>query len=104
MKRREFIKIIGVGTVAWPIAARAQKAGKVYRLGILEAIPEVQNVTKLDALRNGLRNRDYREGQNLQRISVGGRLLRAVSGACCRARSPKGRSNRDQRHAGRADC
>src|SRR4051794_9595196 len=65
MNRRDFIKVIGGATVAWPVAARAQQAGKVYRLGILETIPESQNSAQLDALREGLRNLGYREGQNL---------------------------------------
>jgi putative ABC transport system substrate-binding protein len=65
MKRREFIKVIGGGTIARPLAARAQQAGKVYRLGILETVPAAQNAANLDALRRGLRNLGYLEGQNL---------------------------------------
>jgi putative tryptophan/tyrosine transport system substrate-binding protein len=65
MKRREFIKAIGGFTVARPLALRAQQAPKVYRLGVLETISEAQNAGNLDALRDGLRNLGYREGQNL---------------------------------------
>jgi putative ABC transport system substrate-binding protein len=64
MRRREFITLVGAA-IGWPLAARAQQAGRVYRLGILETIPEVQNAANLDALRDGLRNLGYREGQNL---------------------------------------
>jgi putative ABC transport system substrate-binding protein len=64
MRRREFITLGGTA-VMWPLASRAQQAGKVYRLGILETIPEAQNAANLGALRDGLRNLGYREGQNL---------------------------------------
>src|SRR5450432_3115084 len=53
------------GLLAAPLAARAQQVGNVYRIGILETIPASQNATKLDALRNGLRDLGYVEGRNL---------------------------------------
>jgi putative ABC transport system substrate-binding protein len=65
MRRREFITLLGGAAVAWPLAARAQQAGKVYRIGILETIPASQNAANLDALRKGLRELGYIEGQNL---------------------------------------
>src|SRR5438477_10391821 len=64
MKRREFISLIG-GATAWPLAARAQQAGKIYRIGILETIPAARNAANLDALRKGLRELGYVEGRNL---------------------------------------
>ncbi len=57
--------MLGGITIAWPIAAHAQQAGKVYRIGILETIPAGQNAANLDALRKGLRDLGYVEGRNL---------------------------------------
>jgi ABC-type uncharacterized transport system substrate-binding protein len=37
----------------------------VYRMGILEAVPETQNAANMAALRQGLRELGYVEGQNL---------------------------------------
>jgi len=64
MRRREFITLLG-GTAAWPLAARAQQAGKVHRIGVLETISTTLNVANFYALREGLRQLGYAEGQNL---------------------------------------
>jgi putative ABC transport system substrate-binding protein len=63
--RRGFLGILASGFLAAPFAAEAQQAGKVYRIGILEAIPAAQNAANLDALRKGLRDLGYVEGRNL---------------------------------------
>ena len=58
MKRRAFISLIG-GAAAWPLAARAQQAAKIPRIGIIDDSP-IWN-----AFRHGLRDLGYLEGQNI---------------------------------------
>ena len=53
------------GLLVAPLAAAAQPAGKVYRIGIIETIPAAQNAANLAALRKGLRDLGYVEGRNL---------------------------------------
>ena len=65
MRRREFITLLGGAAVAWPLAARAQQPGKVYRIGLLDMTPAASNAANFDALRKGLRELGYVEGQNL---------------------------------------
>jgi len=56
---------LALGFLVAPFAAEAQQAGKIYRIGILEAIPAARNAPNLDALRRGLRELGYVEGRNL---------------------------------------
>jgi len=61
MKRREFITLIGGAVAAWPLVARAQQAGKVWRVGFIAHGHE----SFYDALFEGLREYGYEEGRNL---------------------------------------
>jgi hypothetical protein len=65
MKRREFITLLVGAAVAWPLAARAQQPGKVYRIGMLETISEALNAANLAAFRKSLSDLGYIEGHNL---------------------------------------
>ena len=62
MKRREFITLLGGAAAAWPLAARAQHA-RVFTLGVL-TLPNPEPL--LMALREGLRDAGYVEGDNLR--------------------------------------
>jgi ABC-type uncharacterized transport system substrate-binding protein len=64
IERRKFLATLG-GAAAWPLAVGAQQESKVWRMGVLEAIPSTQNAANFEALRNGLRALGYVEGQNL---------------------------------------
>src|SRR5262249_44799240 len=64
MRRREFIVLMG-SVVAYPLATRAQRSGRIYRIGVLENTSPALNAANLDALRQGLRDLGYVEGQNL---------------------------------------
>ena len=65
MRRRDFIKVIAGSVAACPLAARAQQAGKVYRIGILEMTSATLNAANVYALRAGLQQLGYVEGRNL---------------------------------------
>lgn len=62
MRRRDFVILGGLG-VAWPLAARAQEPGRVYRLGSLFYGPRTSPV--FGAFFNGVRRYGFVEGQNL---------------------------------------
>ena len=62
MRRREFITLLGGATAAWPLVALAQSA---YRIGVLDTTSAALNAANFDALRQGLRQHGYIEGQNL---------------------------------------
>ena len=68
MKRREFITLAGGAAAAWPLAARAQQAERVRRIGVLitfaESDPEGQ--ARLAAFREGLQKLGWIEGRNLR--------------------------------------
>ena len=64
MKRREFITLFGGVMAAWPLAARAQQAGKVHRIGFLGSATASGSAKAVESLRAGLREFGYVEGTN----------------------------------------
>jgi putative ABC transport system substrate-binding protein len=54
VRRRDFITLLG-GATAWPLAVRAQQAGKVARLGWLRLGSAPDFAGRVEALRTGLR-------------------------------------------------
>jgi putative tryptophan/tyrosine transport system substrate-binding protein len=64
MQRREFITLLG-GVAAWSLVARAQPRGKVYRIGFLGVTSRSEYGRHVDALRTGLRQLGYEEGNNI---------------------------------------
>jgi putative ABC transport system substrate-binding protein len=63
MKRRQFIGLVGV-TAAWPLAARAQKSGKMARVAILSTA-NPRSASFFQAFEQRLSELGYIEGQNI---------------------------------------
>jgi putative ABC transport system substrate-binding protein len=85
MRRREFITLLCGAAVARPLAAFAQQAGKVYRVGLIAVAIPVSEMAgpepvspSVRAFVQGLRALGYVEGQNLilERRSAEGRSER----------------------------
>jgi putative ABC transport system substrate-binding protein len=64
MRRRAAFRLLS-GAAIWPFTAFAQ-GNRLYRIGVLETVPAERNAANFDALRRGLRELGYIEGQNLQ--------------------------------------
>jgi putative tryptophan/tyrosine transport system substrate-binding protein len=67
MNRRSFIGTLAGGLLAVPLAAEAQTAGKVYRIGILGNVPlsDPEGARLWGAFIQGLRDLGCVEGQNI---------------------------------------
>src|SRR5258708_38983931 len=68
MRRREFIALLGGAAVAWPLAARAQQAERMRRIGVLMPYPpgNAEMQTRVRAFREELRKRGWASGVNAQ--------------------------------------
>ena len=67
MNRREFIGALS-GTVAWPLAARAQQTDRMRRIGVLVPYAEDDPDTKarLAGFQQGLERLGWWDGRNVQ--------------------------------------
>jgi putative ABC transport system substrate-binding protein len=66
MRRREFITLLGGGAAVWPFVARAQQSRHLPVVGLLwHAGSAEEEAVYLGAVRQGLRDHGYVEGQNV---------------------------------------
>ena len=63
MRRREFISLLSGAAVAWPVAANAQQAAKIARIGYLRRPAGSSGLR--EAFRQGLRDLAYVEDRNV---------------------------------------
>jgi putative ABC transport system substrate-binding protein len=69
VKRRDFITLLGGAVAAWPLRARAQQPGRIYRLGILTGLKRDSPV--MIAFFEELGRLRFVEGQNLSVVPGG---------------------------------
>jgi putative tryptophan/tyrosine transport system substrate-binding protein len=71
MKRRTFISLLGGAAMAWPLAARAQQAGRVPRIGVVYPGPQVGATPRVQTLLDGLRAAGYSQVEVVLRVADG---------------------------------
>ena len=65
MQRRGFITLLGGAAAAWPLSVKAQETARTAVVGFLTLRSSVDSPVLVTALRQGLRETGYVEGQNL---------------------------------------
>jgi ABC-type uncharacterized transport system substrate-binding protein len=68
MKRREFITLLGGAALMWPLAARAQQAERMRRVGVLmqTAADDSDGQTRFAAFLQGLQEAGWAVGRNVR--------------------------------------
>src|SRR5437879_3082661 len=82
MERRTFMALVSGGLLAAPLAAEAEQAGKVWRIGVLGAGVNPRSAPFYVAFEQRLRELGYVEGQNLTidfRLSSAGQDMSEVA-------------------------
>jgi putative ABC transport system substrate-binding protein len=64
MQRRKFIAFLGAAAATWPVAARAQQTGKIWRIGSLS--PGAGQSENLKAFIQGLNDLGYVDGKSMR--------------------------------------
>jgi putative tryptophan/tyrosine transport system substrate-binding protein len=65
MQRRDFITLLACTTATWPVAARAQQAGKIWRIGSLSPGSSGQS-DNIKIFMRGLNDLGYVDGRNIR--------------------------------------
>jgi hypothetical protein len=65
MNRRRFLRTVSMSLLAAPLAARAQQAATVPRVGFLSALSISSMSARLEAFRKGLRELGYVDGKTI---------------------------------------
>jgi ABC-type uncharacterized transport system substrate-binding protein len=68
MRRREFISLLAGAAAAWPLAARAQQADRVRRIGVLTggAETDLEFQARMAAFRQGLQELGWTDGRDVR--------------------------------------
>src|SRR5260370_20241739 len=64
MRRRAFITLLGGAASAWPVVARAEQPGKVWRIGFLAGTSRSAVAGLYDAFVQGMREHGYVDGKD----------------------------------------
>ena len=66
MRRREFIALLGGAVAAWPVAARAQQADRMPRIGVLMTTDDAEGQARMRAFLQGLQHLGWVDGRNVR--------------------------------------
>src|SRR6516162_8666655 len=67
IRRRQFITLLGGAAAAWPLAASAQQAERMRRIGLLMGTADYrEGQARVTALKQGLQELGWTDGRNIQ--------------------------------------